>query len=125
MMLGCCSSQCSFSSQIFVALADGVEEMEAVMIIDILRRAKANVVAVSIEDKLEVLASRKTKLVADMLFEDAAKLQFDLILLPVSHLSLHGCQEHAEPSSLLPIIPSSGFRVGSAAPGRLQAQTTW
>ncbi|XP_078439191.1 class I glutamine amidotransferase-like superfamily protein [Wolffia australiana] len=68
--------------QVLVALADGVEEMEAVMIIDILRRAKANVVAVSIEDKLELVASRNTKLVADMLLEDSTELNFDLILLP-------------------------------------------
>ncbi|CAA7397426.1 unnamed protein product [Spirodela intermedia] len=87
--------------QIFVALADGVEEMEAVMIIDILRRAKANVVAVSIEDKLEILASRKTKLVADMLFEDAAKLQFDLILLPGG---LGGARAFADSEKLVSLL---------------------
>ena len=32
--------------------------MEAVIIIDILRRAKANVVVASVGDKLEILASR-------------------------------------------------------------------
>ena len=54
------------------------------MIIDILRRAKANVVVASLEDKLEVVASRKVKVVADVLLDDALKKQFDLILLPVS-----------------------------------------
>ena len=58
--------------------------MEAAMIIDILRRAKANVVVASLEDKLEVVASRKVKVVADVLLDDALKKQFDLILLPVS-----------------------------------------
>ena len=58
--------------------------MEAAMIIDILRRAKANVVVASLEDKLEVVASRKVKMVADVLLDDALKKQFDLILLPVS-----------------------------------------
>ena len=62
------------------------------MIIDILRRANAKVVTVSIEDKLEILASRNTKLVADMLFEDSAKLHFDIILLPVSSLPLSHTQ---------------------------------
>ena len=65
-------------------IANGSEEMEAVIIIDILRRAKANVVVASVEDKLEILASREVKLVADMLIDEAAKLSYDLIVLPVS-----------------------------------------
>ena len=70
--------------QILVPIANGTEEMEAVMIIDVLRRAKANVVVASAEDKLEILASRKVKLEADMLLDEAAKLSYDLIVLPVS-----------------------------------------
>lgn len=70
--------------QILVPIANGSEEMEAVMIIDILRRAKANVIVASVEDKLEIVASRKVKLVADMLLDEAVKLQYDLIVLPVS-----------------------------------------
>lgn len=65
-------------------IANGSEEMEAVMIIDILRRAKANVVVASVEDKLEILASRQVKFVADVLIDEAAKLSYDLIVLPVS-----------------------------------------
>lgn len=65
-------------------IANGSEEMEAVMIIDVLRRAKANVVVASVENQLEILASRKVKLVADMLLEEAANHSFDLIVLPVS-----------------------------------------
>ncbi|KAK8579270.1 hypothetical protein V6N13_142482 [Hibiscus sabdariffa] len=64
--------------------------MEAIMIIDILRRAKANVVVASVGDNLEILASRKVKLVADMLLEEAAKFSFDLIVfaskLDICHL---------------------------------------
>lgn len=75
---------CFLSCQILVPIADGSEEMEAVMIIDILRRAKADVVVASVGDKLEILASRKVKLVADMLLDEAAKLSYDLIVLPVS-----------------------------------------
>lgn len=70
--------------KILVPIANGTEEMEATMIIDILRRAKANVVVASVEDELEIVASRKVKLIADMLLDEAVKLQYDLILLPVS-----------------------------------------
>lgn len=70
--------------QILVPIANGTEEMEATMIIDILRRAKANVVVASLEETLEIVASRKVKMVADVLLDDALKQQYDLILLPVS-----------------------------------------
>ncbi|CAI9303769.1 unnamed protein product [Lactuca saligna] len=56
--------------------------MEVVMIIDVLRRAKAEVVVVSVGDNLEIVASRKVKLVADTLLDEAAKLSYDLIVLP-------------------------------------------
>ncbi|CAI9757219.1 unnamed protein product [Fraxinus pennsylvanica] len=56
--------------------------MEAVIIIDVLRRAKAEVVVASVEDKLEILASRKVKLVADVLLDQALKRSYDFIVLP-------------------------------------------
>lgn len=65
-------------------IADGSEEMEAVIIIDVLRRAKAKVVVASIGGKQEILASRKVKLVADTHLDEAAKSSYDLIVLPVS-----------------------------------------
>lgn len=77
-------SDVTFSFQVLVPIANGTEEMEAVITIDILRRAKANVVVASVEDKLEIEASRKVKLVADMLLDEAAKVSYDLIVLPVS-----------------------------------------
>ncbi|XP_021890204.1 protein DJ-1 homolog B [Carica papaya] len=70
------------SPQILVPIANGSEEMEAVMIIDILRRAKANVVVAAVGDNLEILASRQVKLVADILLDEAAKFSYDLIVLP-------------------------------------------
>ncbi|KAF3524424.1 hypothetical protein F2Q69_00046952 [Brassica cretica] len=68
--------------QILVPIADGSEEMEAVAIIDVLRRAKANVVVAALGNSLEVVASRKVKLVADVLLDEAEKNSYDLIVLP-------------------------------------------
>lgn len=73
---------CEQSPRILVPIANGSEEMEAIFIIDVLRRAKANVVVASVEDKLEVLASRKVKLVADVLLDQASGQSYDLIVLP-------------------------------------------
>ncbi|XVF88032.1 hypothetical protein PTKIN_Ptkin19aG0016700 [Pterospermum kingtungense] len=87
--------------QILVPIANGSEEMEAVMIIDILRRAKANVVVASVGDSLEILASRKVKLVADMLLDEAAKLSYDLIVLPGG---LGGAQAFANSDKLVSLL---------------------
>lgn len=51
--------------------------------VDILRRAKANVIVASVEKSLEVLASQGTKIVADILIRDAQESAHDLIILPV------------------------------------------
>ncbi|XP_043701400.1 protein DJ-1 homolog B [Telopea speciosissima] len=87
--------------QILVPIANGTEEMETVMIIDILRRASAKVVVASVEDKIDILASRKVKLVADMLLEDAAKLSYDLIVLPGG---LGGAQAFASSEKLVNLL---------------------
>ncbi|KAH7512641.1 hypothetical protein FEM48_Zijuj12G0112400 [Ziziphus jujuba var. spinosa] len=91
----------SDSPKILVPIANGTEEMEAVMIIDVLRRAKANVVVASLEDKLEILASRKVKLEADLLLDEAAKLSYDLIVLPGG---LGGAQSFANSEKLVSLL---------------------
>ncbi|KAK7324537.1 hypothetical protein VNO77_28174 [Canavalia gladiata] len=87
--------------KILVPIANGTEEMEAVIIIDILRRAKAKVVVASVEDKLEIVASRKVKLEADILLNEAAKLSYDLIVLPGG---LGGAQAFANSETLVNLL---------------------
>eukprot|EP01023_Acetabularia_acetabulum_P048685 TRINITY_DN5159_c0_g1_i1.p1 TRINITY_DN5159_c0_g1~~TRINITY_DN5159_c0_g1_i1.p1 ORF type:complete len:242 (-),score=46.31 TRINITY_DN5159_c0_g1_i1:139-864(-) len=67
---------------VLVPIADGSEEMEAVIIVDVLRRAGANVTVASVGEYKEVICSRKVQLVADKLLADVANQQFDLIALP-------------------------------------------
>ncbi|BAT92639.1 hypothetical protein VIGAN_07141400 [Vigna angularis var. angularis] len=87
--------------RILVPIAYGFEEMEAVIIIDILRRAKANVVVASVEDYLEIVASRNVKLVADMLLDEAAKLSYELIVLPGG---LGGAQAFGNSETLVKLL---------------------
>ncbi|KAK3010540.1 hypothetical protein RJ639_011443 [Escallonia herrerae] len=68
--------------KILVPLANGIEAMEAIMMIDVLRWAEAETFVVSIEDTLEVKSSQNVILVADMLLDDALKHSYDLIVLP-------------------------------------------
>ena len=65
-----------------VALAQGCEELEAVTIIDLLRRANIEVVSASLTPE-PVVCSRGVVLVADTTLEKAAKIEdFDAIVLP-------------------------------------------
>ena len=64
-----------------VPMADGTEEMEAVIVIDILRRAKWEVVAVGMKKGM-ITASRGVKIVPDAAFDDVNPSLFDLIVVP-------------------------------------------
>lgn len=54
-----------------------------VTIVDILRRAKANVIVASVEKSLQVLGSQGTTIVADKLLHTSAGTIYDLIVFPV------------------------------------------
>ena len=69
--------------QVLLPVAHGSEEIEVVIIADILKRAKANVIVASVEKDCEILGSQGTKIIADMLINDALDLAHDLIILPV------------------------------------------
>jgi nucleotide-binding universal stress UspA family protein len=61
--------------------------MEAINLIDVLRRAGVNVTVASVEEKLQIVTRRhKFNLIADMMLDEASEMQFDLIVMPV-----HGC----------------------------------
>ncbi|EFJ18666.1 hypothetical protein SELMODRAFT_112362 [Selaginella moellendorffii] len=68
--------------QVLVPIANGSEEMEAVIIIDVLRRAGMGVVVASVEETLQIVASRKVKIEADNLIGEVSSAHFDAIFLP-------------------------------------------
>jgi protein deglycase len=64
-----------------IPLADGVEEMEAVIILDVLRRAKWEATAAGVVSR-EITASRDVKLVADVLWDELDIDAYDAIVIP-------------------------------------------
>lgn len=70
------------STRVLVPIANGTEEIEAVCIIDTLRRAGAEVTVASVEATLQVTASRQTKLVADTSIADCVNVIYDCIAIP-------------------------------------------
>ncbi|XP_011503451.1 PREDICTED: protein DJ-1-like [Ceratosolen solmsi marchali] len=63
-------------------LAEDAEEMEAVVTVDILRRAKVAVTIASITDKECVKCSRDIKICTDTNIEDIKDQKFDAVILP-------------------------------------------
>lgn len=68
-------------AKVLVPLAEGCEEMEAVIIIDTLRRAGWDVVAAGTKPGV-VTASRGVKIVPDVLLDDVDARSFDIVVLP-------------------------------------------
>jgi protein deglycase len=84
--------------KVLVPLAQGCEELEAVTIIDLLRRAGVTVVSAGL-DAHPVTASRGVVLVPDTTLEQALSQEFDMIVLPgglpgADHLN-HDARIHA------------------------------
>ena len=67
---------------VLVPVADGTEELEAVAIIDILRRAGAAVTVASVSGNRQITASRGVVIVADARIEACASRDYDLVVLP-------------------------------------------
>ncbi len=68
-------------ARVLVPLAQGCEELEAVTIIDLLRRARIEVISASLDDG-PIVASRGVTLVADTSLGEVMDQAFDMIVLP-------------------------------------------
>ena len=97
-------------------LADGFEECEALIVVDILRRAGIEVTMASVTGNLEVLSSRKIRIMADGLAEELDYNSFDMLILPggrkgkenlsKSDLVLEKCREFADEKYVAAICAS-------------------
>ena len=69
--------------KILIPLAQSCEELEAVTLIDLLRRARFEVVSAGLEKELvPVCASRGTQLLPDMTLDEALADTYDMVVLP-------------------------------------------
>lgn len=80
--------------KIAVHLAEGFEEIEAISIIDVLRRAKIITTVVSVTKNLEVTGSHEIKIVADELFDDVNYELIEMIVLPGGMPGASNLNEH-------------------------------
>lgn len=106
-------------AKVYEFLADGFEEIEALAVVDILRRGGVEIKTVSITGNLEVETSHGVRLKADMLFEDGGDFRdADMLLLPGGLPGSTTLNAHEGLRALLVRHADSGRRVGAicAAP---------
>lgn len=67
--------------RVLVPLADGAEEMEAVILIDVLRRAQFEVTVAGLTPGI-ITASRGVRLVPDVKWDEIGDREFELMMIP-------------------------------------------
>lgn len=68
--------------KVIAFLADKFETVEALAVIDLLRRAKVDVKTVSVMESLEVVSAQKIKVMADCMPDEVTIEDADMIFLP-------------------------------------------
>lgn len=83
------------TTRALIAVADGVEDIETVTLIDVLRRAEVEVVVACIENRRMFTCARGTRVTADTMLVDVLAQDFDLIVLPGGMPGAQALADHA------------------------------
>lgn len=84
-----------------IPVAEGVDDLQTVTLIDVLRRAEIEVVVASVEGRRMLTCARGTRLTADGMLVDLLAQPFDLIVLPGGVV---GCEHLAAHQPLMQMI---------------------
>ncbi len=87
--------------KVFIFLANGFEEIEAIAPIDILRRAELDVVTVSISDSKMVEGAHGVKVEADQIFTETSFGENDYYVLPGGYDGMMNLSAHQGVNELL------------------------
>ena len=68
--------------KVLIPLAEGCEELEAITLIDVLRRAEINVITASLTNQTSITCSRNVGLIADTTLDKVIHDDFDMLILP-------------------------------------------
>ena len=99
--------------KVFIFLADGFEEIEAIAPIDILRRAELDVVTVSISDSKTVTGAHGIKVEADQLFTETTFGENDYYVLPGGYDGMLNLSAHQGVNELLKKQHNAGKKLAA------------
>lgn len=104
--------------KVLVPLATGFEEIEAVSIIDVLRRAKIEVIVAHLEDASLVKGANDIKVEADVNINTIDADSIDMIVLPGGWDGTHALADNAKVVSILQEMDKKNKAIGAicAAP---------
>ncbi|MCR5160910.1 MAG: DJ-1/PfpI family protein [Lachnospiraceae bacterium] len=110
-------------NRVYVFLADGFEEVEGLTVVDILRRAGADVTTVSITGNLKINGSHGIGVMADVLFDEEKLSDGDMYVLPGGMPGTLYLGEHDGLGRVLLNAKKAGKRIAAicAAPSVLGA----
>ena len=97
----------------FIFLADGVEEVEALTSVDVMRRAGMPVVTVSINEGLEVTGAHGVTVLADSLFGENDYSDAEWLVLPGGMPGATNLAAHEALCDLLQAHDERGGRIGA------------
>lgn len=110
----------SESCKVYIFLADGFEEIEGLTVVDLLRRAGADIAMVSIMGRKEITGSHGITVMADQLIEDGLE-EADFLVLPGGMPGTRHLANHRGLADLLVKQYEAGKKIGAicAAPSVL------
>ena len=89
------------NEKIYLFLADGFEEIEALGVVDVLKRAELQVITVGVNKQKQQLGAHNIKVEADILLEDADFSDGPAFILPGGMPGSLNLTNHAELRKLL------------------------
>ena len=104
-------------AKIILAISNGFEEIEAISIIDVCRRANIEVTIAAVED-LTTIGAHNIKIQADCKIEDISSDNFDMIVLPGGLPNAFTLADNEKVQSLLKEFKLKNKKIGAicAAP---------
>ena len=104
-------------ASVLVPISNGFEEIEAVSLIDVMRRGGIEVVTASLDDR-EVHGANGITIIANTKIDNVRVEDFDMIVLPGGHNNAVHLKENSRVQELLKAFDKAGKNVGAicAAP---------
>ena len=105
----------------YIFLADGFEEIEGLMVVDLLRRADIDITMISISGKRQVTGAYGIPVIADAVFKEVDFNNKEMLILPGGMPGTTNLMEHEELIKLLTDHNRAGKMIGAicAAPSVL------
>lgn len=108
-------------ARVYIFLAEGFEEIEALTVVDILRRAQIEIGVVSVTGSRQITGSHQIPVIVDYLFEDLDYMDAELLVLPGGMPGTKHLMQHEGLDRLLKKFHSGGKKLAAicAAPSVL------